>query len=167
LEEATPFRIDGVYCRLIPLTKGFHAIVDASDYEALMQRRWQTKSTKWGFYVIRNTGKKKKKLSMHRVVLPTVRGLDPDHINGVGLDNRRNNLRPATIKQNHRNTRRYRNNKSGFKGVRRGKNAALWMASITVDGKEIYLGQHATKELAAEAYRAAAFKYFGEFARFE
>jgi hypothetical protein len=37
IEEAQPFKLDGIYCRLIPLTQGQYAIVWASDYEWLMQ----------------------------------------------------------------------------------------------------------------------------------
>ena len=40
-EDATPFKIDSIYCRLIPLTQGLHAIVDESDYIWLMKYAWR------------------------------------------------------------------------------------------------------------------------------
>ena len=40
IEDATPFKIDGEYCRLIPLSLGMHMIVWESDYLWLMQWNW-------------------------------------------------------------------------------------------------------------------------------
>ena len=54
-------------------------------------------------------------------------------------------------------------NKSGYKGVRKEKNGKF-MARITVDGKSIHLGTFATADKAAEAYDSAALTHFGEFA---
>ena len=104
---------------------------------------------------------------LHRVIL----GLKPgdkrqvDHINRDGLDNRRENLRICTSAQNQANRGPNRNNSCGFKGVAWNKTKDAWQATIQVSGKSIYLGRFPTKEEAHEAYRQAATKYFGEFAR--
>jgi len=82
-----------------------------------------------------------------------------DHRNKKKSDNRFKNLREATNTQNHRNKPSY--NLSGLKGVSKSKNR--WMARIKVNGTTIFLGRHASKERAHEAYCAAAAKYFGEF----
>jgi AP2 domain len=86
----------------------------------------------------------------------------PDHVNRNGLDNRRENLRPATPSQQGANRDRYSNNTSGYKGVRqeRGK----WRARICLRGKLDHLGYFEVKEDAARAYNKAALEYFGEFA---
>ena len=63
-----------------------------------------------------------------------------DHINGDFLDNRIENLREATQAQNMYNRKLGSNNKSGVKGVYRGRNK--WRAQITVDGRIKYLGSY-------------------------
>lgn len=40
LSHVKPFKIDGVYCMLIPLSGGQFSIVDATDYQWLSQWRW-------------------------------------------------------------------------------------------------------------------------------
>lgn len=88
---------------------------------------------------------------------------DIDHINGCKTDNRMSNLREATRAQNVRNTGLRRGNNSGFKGVSRLR--GKWQAKIGVNYKQIYLGVFDDPEKAAAAYREAAAKYHGEFAR--
>lgn len=86
-----------------------------------------------------------------------------DHINGDGLDNRRANLRAATPMQNSANTRRPKNNTSGYKGVSRV--AKGWRAMISINRRNVWLGVFATPEDAAAAYWKAAVATRGEFAR--
>jgi hypothetical protein len=66
--DAVPFKIDGVYCRLIPLSKGLHAIVDASDYAWLMQHRWNATRKANSFYANSHGA------PMHRVILGLGKG---------------------------------------------------------------------------------------------
>ena len=47
--------------------------------------------------------------------------------------------------------------------MRRANNIGGWSAYIKVDGRSLYLGLYATKEEAAEAYRAGSRKHFKEF----
>ena len=100
---------------------------------------------------------------MHREILNTPEGLDTDHINGDGLDNRRENIRVSTKSQNQANRRNLQsNNTSGFKGVdfHRGK----WRAQIKVDGRKIDLGSFDTPDEASGAYLRSAHHHFGKFA---
>lgn len=152
--------------RYIPLTLGKITIVDAGDYEWLNSFAWQAMLSRGAWYASRLLWEdgKCKRIKMHQAILSTIDGSVPDHKNGNGLDNRRDNLRPATRSQNCGN-RRTVVNKSGFKGVSWASKDKKWRARIGVSGKALFLGTFATADEAAHAYDAAALKHFGEFAR--
>lgn len=121
--------------KLIPITQGLFAQVDDEDYEWLSQWKWCAMSKgprSKGFYACRQTRDKGKKttLLMHRAILDTPKGLDTDHINNDGLDNRRENLRAVDRTQNNYNSGMHSNNKSGVKGVSWFTPAKLWRAYI-------------------------------------
>ncbi len=88
---------------------------------------------------------------------------DIDHVNGDPTDNRIENLRECTDRENSRNRGPWKRNQSGLKGVhaQNGK----WRAQITADGEKIDLGTFSSREEAHAAYREAARKYHGDFAR--
>jgi hypothetical protein len=93
-------------------------------------------------------------------------GFFVDHINGDTLDNRRENLRVCTRKENNQNcNKRGTLPKSKYKGVVWVKKVGKWKAQIKSDKKTIYLGYFKDELLAAKAYNSAAILYFGEFAR--
>ena len=91
---------------------------------------------------------------------------DVDHRDMDRLNNRWPNLREATRAQNMMNGRARSNNATGFKGVTFLKPLGRYQARIRVSGEQRYLGLFDTQEEAHAAYRAAAEKHFGEFARF-
>ncbi len=70
---------------------------------------------------------------MHNGEIPT--GLTIDHIDGDPTNNRLNNLRLATAKEQARNAARPLNNTSGYMGVRRNHDSRYWDA--WVDGKKL------------------------------
>jgi hypothetical protein len=163
IENAVPFKIDDVYCRIIWLTKGQFTIVDAADYLGLMQWKW---GTTWNpgtksFYVTRsnsdNGTRPRETVLMHRVIISTD-APHVDHKNHVTLDNRRKNLRPATAKQNIQNSGPYSTNTSGYKGVHKQRNR--WKVKVA----GAYLGYFSTAIEGAHAYDAEAKRRFGEFA---
>jgi hypothetical protein len=77
-----------------------------------------------------------------------------DHINNIAVDDRWQNLRPVTRAQNEWNKGKYRNNKSGAKGVyfQHGK----WVARIRRNGIRQTIGNFLTPHEAAAAYQRAA-----------
>jgi hypothetical protein len=96
--------------KLIPLANGGFTIVDAADYDDLIQYRWLLSRNGKRFYVRRfekvNTpkGPKQKCIYMHRQIMNPPDGMDVDHRFGDGLDNRRENLRICTRVQNSQNS---------------------------------------------------------------
>lgn len=146
-------------CR-IPLTQGKFALVDAADYDRVSQFKWCATCTrrKWYARRIARVDGRWVTVRMHRFVLDVPPGVEVDHENGDGLDNRRGNLRYATDVQNAANSRRGSNNRSGFKGVWR--QAGGWLAKCGPD----YLGVYDTADLAARAYDTHARARYGAFA---
>lgn len=93
-------------------------------------------------------------------------GMEIDHADGDGLNNRLSNLRPATVSQNQANARHRVNSASGRKGVCWNKRDRKWQARIRINGYRVHLGNFDDPETAAAAYRTAALAHFKEFARF-
>ena len=158
----------GYAFRRIALTQGRFAIVDPADYESLSRHKWRLCKTK-GKNVLyaERTGRKSdgtySRILMHRELVQPPEGFVIDHVNGSGLDNRRVNLRFATVAQNAWNAGR-RSGRSGYKGVWLAKDKGLWRASIVCCGQRKHLGYFRDKRDAARAYDRAAKEYHGEFA---
>jgi hypothetical protein len=86
-----------------------------------------------------------------------------DHINGDKLDNRLCNLREATRAQNMRNSRRHKDNTSGFTGVRFHRPSGKWQACGSYDHRFRSFGYYDTAEEAAKARELATKATFGEY----
>lgn len=88
-----------------------------------------------------------------------------DHINRNKLDNRKENLRNATKKQNILNRDGViSTNTSGITGVYFNSKRNKWQSQICVDNKITYLGIFTHKEDAIKCRLQAEFEYFKEFA---
>lgn len=152
----------------LSLTHGRVALVDDEDYERLSAFVWQhaaKSDPRFTGYAVRyvTENKKTRRVWMHREVLGAPAGLEVDHINGNGLDNRRENLRLATRQQNARNRRPW--GASRYLGVTWLATEGCWKAQIKTAGRLAYLGRHRSEAVAAAAYDKAAMEHFGEFAR--
>ncbi len=88
-----------------------------------------------------------------------------DHRFGRRATAKIHELREATRFQNGKNVKKHKRNSSGVKGVCWDKQTQKWRAFIMCDRKRINLGRFDRLEDAAAAYRAAAEKHHGEFAR--
>lgn len=145
----------------IPLTKGQFALVDDADFDFLMQWKWHVYRGHDGLlYAHRNSeygaNGKRTHIMMHRVINATPEGMDTDHINGNGLDNRRSNLRTASRAENMWNRRPNKGGSSPFKGVYWHAQHRKWVASIQVNKKRKHIGLFTTQEEAATAYQMRA-----------
>ena len=103
----------------------------------------------------------------HRIIWLWVYGEFPeagiDHVNRNRADNRLDNLREATQKQNLANRSKSRCNTSGYVGVARKKDTRGWVATCKFEGKNKHLGVFDTAEEASEAYQAFASQLRGAF----
>ena len=150
----------------IKLTQGKVAIVDDVDFERLNAFKWYALKDYNTFYAMRGSriNGRYARRRMHRDILNTPVGLETDHINRNGLDNRRENLRICNGAENRRNTIKRKDNTSGFKGVAWDRANSKWQARIKVNSRQLFLGRFTTKELACKAYVDACNYYHGEFA---
>lgn len=112
-------------------------------------------------------GYRGKEYRAHRVAWRIMTGSWPrhliDHRNLNKSDNRWDNLREATSRQNNAN--RPKNELSIAKGVTR-RSTGRYQARVDSNGRCYYLGTYDTVEEASAAYATKANELFGEFARF-
>jgi len=169
------------------------AIIDKEDYNLVMEdvqprSRWTLKS--YGIskilYAVHSSNKHNHQ-GMHRLIMNTPKGMHTDHINGDGLDNRKENLRVCTPQENHQNRKLRADSSTGFKGVAytpiskkkyTSKKTGITTISEHVvkkpyqayigdperTSRQIRLGYYATAEEAARARDAKAKELHGEYA---
>jgi len=153
----------------IKLTQNKYALVDDADYDSLSKFKWYANKLGHTWYAYRNTPRningKHKTICMHRQILGLKRGdgLQADHKNHYGLDNRRSNLRTCNHQQNDFNRRKVKGS-SQFKGVYWHKARMKWIARIKYNNEQRHLGYFDNELEAAKAYDTRALELFGEFA---
>jgi hypothetical protein len=103
-------------------------------------------------YVIANVKEKNRTIQLHQLILPAPKGLEVDHINRNGLDNRRSNLRIVTHQQNQNNQPKRAYASSKYFGVSICRERNSWQAGCNFNGKRKNLGQFKTEIEAAVAY---------------
>lgn len=147
--------VEGPIAR-IPLTRGMWATADTADLPLLTGRAWAASARGNTYYATSNG--RSGNLYMHRVILGVPGQVD--HINRDGLDNRRANLRPATLSQQRGNAGQRRDAKSSrYKGV--SWQAGRWRAMIAHQ----HIGRFDDEDEAARAYDDAARARWGDYAR--
>lgn len=150
----------------VQLTRGQVTIVDNEDYARVIQYKWYACYSKNGnYYAYRYNPATYGVQSITAFLLQTTRGTLVDHANGNTLDNRRTNIRVATIAQNNYNQSKREGMSSQYKGVSWDSRRGRWVAKITREYKSKFLGYYHNEWEAAKAYDVAAVEYFGEFAR--
>jgi len=149
----------------IPLTQGKFALIDDEDFERVSQYKWHASKSRYCWYARKGRTiviKTKSKL-MHNLIITTPKGMQIDHINRNGLDNRRKNLRIVTPSENRMNLVSHCGS-SKYKGVSWHTIDKRWRAYITKNRKRYWLRTHKTQEEAARTYDKAAKELFGKYA---
>ena len=153
----------------IALSQGLTAFVDDDDYIHLMTyNKWFAVKHHGTLYAKTNIPApegKRTTMKMHRVIMNAQPGDIVDHINGNGLDNRKENLRIVSNKHNARNRKSHSGTSSIYKGVSYLARLQKWQVNICEDGVNHYIGVYASEEQAARAYDRHAIIRFGQFAR--
>lgn len=149
----------------IPLTQGKFALVSCRDYHKLRRYKWYMRAG----YAARHiyAGGKRYHQPMHREIMGLVRGdkKQVDHRNGVKIDNRRSNLRIASMGQNQQNRARLQTNTTGCKGVIYHKRDRHYVAALRHNGKRYWSRYFDNPVDAAKAYDKMAKKFHGRFAK--
>lgn len=151
----------------IKLTQGQFALVDDEDFEYLNQFDWGAVKGHNTYYAKKSGYDKGKKpqIKMHRLILKITDSKTlVDHKDGNGLNNQKNNLRSSNKSQNGINRGPQKNGTSQYKGVSWIAKSNKWMAKITINRKQIYIGCFSDIIECAKAYDKKAKELFGEFA---
>lgn len=94
-------------------------------------------------------------VKVHRLLMNAPKGMVVDHINRNTLDNRLDNLRICTYRENGENKSKQNGTSSDYIGVsivKRKKGQNLWRSKIIFKGRELFLGNYSTEIEAAKAY---------------
>ena len=141
-------------------------LLDDEDYERVKDMKWSAIFTGRRAYIVTsglNEKGRRTTIYLHRLLMNPAPGECVDHINGDTFDNRRSNLRLATYAENARNCKVYKNNTSGFKGVRQSGNR--WGVEVQFMNVKLHASGFQSAEEAAHFYDLIASRLFGEYAR--
>ena len=142
--------------KVLLLSKGQVALVDDDVYEWASQHKWSPGGGSRGKpYVTRGVylpGGKRRTVYLHREIMGAPPGIDVDHRNGDGLDNRRANLRLVSRAQNNQNRHAPATASTGVRNVYWTPRPRLYRVRLTQNNRPVDLGYYRTLE---EATRAA------------
>lgn len=140
-------------------TKGYPFYFDLEDYDKIKDVCWHLTKLKYigGHF-------QGKLVLLHAFILGKKSKMVIDHINHNTADNRKENLRICSHRQNRMNHKIYKNNTTGYSGVRFCKASNKWTAHISVNYKTINLGTFESMEEAVDVRKKAEKKYFDKFA---
>jgi len=137
--------------KYIELTQEKYAIVDDENYIWLKRNKWtftQNGKIEYAARYLTSSSGKRIKIYMHQEIIPCAKEID--HINGNGLDNRKENLRSVTRSQNNLNRHNITFHSSKYTGVcfsssKKDRNLKKWRAYIKINGKLYNLGKFNTE----------------------
>lgn len=138
---------------------------DLEDYDKIKDYCWIVVDKKGNYRALETTmrGKNEESQAKMHTIITNKKYLD--HINRNPLDNRKENLRESTYRENNINHNVKSNSKTGISGVYYDTYRNKWIANISVEAykrKIIYRGD--SFEEAVKARLKAEKEYYGEFA---
>lgn len=143
---------------IIKTAKGDEIIIDSVDAEMARNHSWCLSVS--GYPVSRIDGRV---VRLHRHIMDvTDKKTVVDHKDGNPLNNKRSNLRVCTAMQNAKNLKKKITNTSGYTGIRK-TDHGRFNARITVNRKEIHIGNFETIEEAKKARIETEKRLHGEF----
>lgn len=155
----------------LPLTRGFETLLDEEDALWAQQWAWTTqtgRSSRTVYAHRKSRDVSRRKIYLHREIAERSgfrAGLEVDHVDCDGLNNRRNNLRAATGSDNGANKRLQSNNTSGHKGVSWAKRECAWVAYVWFRGIKRHVGYFSEYEKACDSVDKVRAELHGAFAR--
>lgn len=139
--------------------------IDLDSLEQIKQIHWiivkSCRCNKTYYYAMTSDGLLMQRFLMNVKVKD--RNIVVDHINGDTLDDRKDNLKVCSQKENVRKAELSMNNKSGHVGVCWDKRVGKWIAYIMVNRKYKHLGYYEDINEAIKVREEAEPTYFGEF----
>ena len=143
--------------------------IDKNDYPLIMDYKWYLNNNGYPYTFGKgsvNFGKRGK--TLHKFLFRKQyieKGYVIDHINRDKLDNRRNNLRIITQKENSYNRTKNSNSNNTYKGVKTDKKSlGTYKATVTKDNVKYEIKDIPDEESAAKIYDIMAEELFGEYA---
>ena len=113
-------------------------LLDLEDVEKLGTKKWRTIFKLDKPYLF--TGNQKsERIYFHRLIMNPSETQQVDHISGNTLDNRKSNLRLASIQENMCNLKKRKNNTSGVRGVSFNKRRNKWIVDFTYKKERFYV----------------------------
>ena len=145
-------------------SKGEQFWFDLEDYDKIKDYCWCYRKDG---YLEATQRQKNKSVLMHRIIMEAKQNERISHKihpskNKPNIDNRKSNLRIATISQSAMNQHLRSNNTSGITGVYWDVENNKWRAQIVKDGKHYILGRYIELNEAKKARKEAEKVLFGE-----
>ena len=141
-------------------------IVDPQDQPLVDRYAWYAEKGRNSICVVRKTRSREMgtqiRVPLSEAIMGKREGFIIDHEDGDPFNNRRRNLRYATISENNRNTKQ-RQSGTGLRGVRETP-YRKWVARLKINGKVIQKS-HDTREAAIAHRKELECAHFGKFAR--
>jgi hypothetical protein len=148
------------------LTQGKFTVVNGEDYEYLRHLSWSIGGDVKNGYPYARSAAEGRTIRMHRVIMEEafqkVLKADElvDHINHDTLDNRRENLRVVSRRQNSQNIKTKTTSK--YQGVSWDNTAKKWRVRIRINGTRRNVGLFTDELEASKAYKRAVKENCGE-----
>jgi len=129
-------------------------LIDDDDYDNVNKYNWTLKANGYAFTTVTNLDGSTRCISMHRFIKNV---LDEghhlvDHANGNRLDNRKANLRLATVQQNSLNRKKNKGSSSKYFGVSWDNTFKKWKVEKVIKKIRYHIGYYDDEVEAAKAY---------------